>query len=147
MCANYLVRYCLAPRGCFVLWVFVHIDKVYLIRYNVYMKSIIKYQLENGKIPFDEWFKSLDNSLKAKVLKRVERLKLGLYGNHRNLKKGISELKFESGERIYFHEENDIIVLLLNAGNKTRQSNDIKTAESYLMDYKERTKQDEKHIS
>lgn len=104
------------------------------------MKTIIKYQLENGKIPFDEWFKSLDNSIKAKVLKRVQKLKIGLYGNHRNLKKGISELKFESGERIYFHEENDTIVLLLNAGNKTRQSNDIITAECYLMDYKERIK-------
>ncbi len=103
------------------------------------MKIVRKYKLPNGKIPFDEWFNSLDNSKKSKVLIRIERLKLGLYGAHRNLKLGISELKFESGERIYFFEENNTIVLLLNAGNKTRQSNDIKTAELYLNDYKERT--------
>ena len=102
------------------------------------MKEVIKYQLSNGKIPFDDWFCTLDKPLKAKVLIRIERLKLGLYGKYRNLKKGITELKFESGERIYFYEENDTIVLLLNAGNKTRQSNDIKTAELYLNDYKER---------
>ncbi len=59
-----------------------------------------------------------------------------LYGNYRNLKKGISELKFTSGERIYFYEDKNTIVLLLNAGNKQRQSNDIKTAQIYLEDYK-----------
>ena len=104
------------------------------------MKQIIKYRLSNGKIPFDDWFSELDKSVKAKILIRIERLKIGLYGKHRNLKKGITELKFESGERIYFYEENDTIVLLLNGGGKTRQSNDIKTAENFLDDYKERNK-------
>ena len=104
------------------------------------MKTVIKYQLENGRIPFDEWFIELDNSAKAKVLVRIERLKSGLYGKHRNLKKGISELKFESGERIYFSEENNTIIILLTAGSKKRQSDDIKTAGLYLEDYKERSR-------
>ena len=104
------------------------------------MKKILKYQLSNGKIPFDDWINNLDKPVKAKVLIRIEKLKIGLYGKHRNLKKGISELKFESGDRIYFYEENNTIVLLLNAGNKTRQSNDIKIAEVYLSDYQERKK-------
>lgn len=108
------------------------------------MKKVIKYQLSNGKIPFDDWIYSLDKPIRAKVLIRIERLKIGLYGKYRNLKKGIAELKFESGERIYFHEENDTIVILLNAGNKTRQSSDIKTAEMYLEDYKERTYKNDK---
>ncbi len=100
------------------------------------MKTILKYQLPNGKIPYDEWFCNLDKSIQAKVLVRIERLKIGLYGNYRNLKKGISELKFISGERIYFYEDENTIILLLNAGNKQRQSNDIKTAQIYLEDYK-----------
>ncbi|GEM_PF-1222507 len=103
------------------------------------MKNILKYQLENGKIPFDDWMNNLDKSLKVKVLVRLGRLKFGLYGKCRNLKKGLSELKFESGERIYFHEENNTIILLINAGNKQRQSKDIETAEKYLKDYKERS--------
>lgn len=99
------------------------------------MKTILKYQLPNGKIPFDEWLLCLDKSTCAKVLIRIERLKIGLYGNYRNLNKGISELKFTSGERIYFSEEKNTIIILLNAGNKKRQSNDIKLAQEYLKDY------------
>ena len=57
-----------------------------------------------------------------------------------NLKKGICELKFETGERIYFSEENNTIVILLTAGNKKRQFDDVKTAELYLEDYKGRNK-------
>lgn len=98
------------------------------------------YQLINGKVPFDEWLNRLDKPKKAMVLIRLERLKSGLYGNYRNLKKGISELKFNSGERIYFYEDNGQIIILLTAGNKQRQDNDIKIAESYLLDYKERFK-------
>ena len=108
------------------------------MRYTNSMKTILKYQLANGKIPFDEWFNSLDNSQKAKILIRLDRLRFGLYGTYRNLKKGVSELKFSTGERIYFAEENNTIIILLTAGNKQRQSNDIKTAEQYLQDYKER---------
>lgn len=100
------------------------------------MKTILKYQLENGKIPFDEWFNKLDNLIKAKVLVRIERLKRGLYGQ------GILELKLVSGERIYFTEENNMIILLLTAGNKQRQENDIKTAELYFQNYKERSNND-----
>lgn len=106
------------------------------------MKQVIKYQLPNGKIPFDDWISNLDKSVKVKVLIRIERLKIGLYGKHRNLKRGITELKFESGERIYFYDDNNTIILLLNAGGKKRQDNDIKTAEMYLEDYKERTNND-----
>lgn len=104
------------------------------------MKQIVKYQLINGKIPFDDWFKELDKSKQAKVLIRLERLKLGLYGQTRNLKRGITELKFDSGERIYIYETQSIIILLLTAGNKQRQSKDIERAEQYLSDYLERIK-------
>ena len=71
------------------------------------MKKIIKYQLPNGKIPFDDWFYSLDKTKKAEVIIRLERCKLGLLGKHRNLTKGITELKFFSGERIYISQRND----------------------------------------
>ena len=107
------------------------------------MKKIIKYQLPNGKIPFDEWFCDLDKTKKAEVLIRLERCKIGLLGQHRNLSKGITELKFHSGERIYICEKHDIIIILLNAGGKKRQSNDIANAEKYLQDYNERNSNDD----
>ena len=102
------------------------------------MKTILKYQLPNGKIPYDEWLNRLDNSQKAKVLVRIERLKLGLYGNYKMLSEGLKELKFDSGLRIYFYEENDVIVILLNGGGKQRQSKDIELAKKYMQDYKNR---------
>ena len=61
-----------------------------------------------------------------------------MYGNIKKLKKGIAELKFDSGERVYFYEENQTIIILLTAGNKQRQSKDINNAEMYLSDYIER---------
>ena len=106
------------------------------------MKTIIKYQLSNGKIPFDEWFENLDKSVKIEVLLRLERVKIGLYGNSRNLPKGISELKFSNGNRIYFAEKGKVLIILLTAGNKTRQNNDIKNAEIYFTDFLERDKND-----
>lgn len=48
------------------------------------MKTICTYKLPNGKIPFIEWLNNLDKTKKAKVLVRLERLKLGLYGSHKN---------------------------------------------------------------
>ncbi len=100
------------------------------------MKTICKYQLPNGKIPYDEWLNKLDNSQKAKVLVRIERLKLGLYGNCKTISGELKELKFDSGLRIYFYEENDVIVILLNGGGKQRQSKDIELAKKYMQDYK-----------
>lgn len=107
------------------------------------MKRIIKYKLPNGKIPFDEWFKTLDKPVKVEVLVRLERVKVGLYGNLRNLSKGISELKFSNGNRIYFAEKNELLVILLTGGNKQRQNNDIKQAEKYFNDFLERDKNEQ----
>lgn len=69
---------------------------------------------------------------------RIEHLKAGLYGQYRILKNGVFELKFVSGERIYFAEDNNMIILLLTGGNKQRQEKDIKTAELYIKNYRER---------
>jgi putative addiction module killer protein len=59
-------------------------------------------------------------------------LSLGLYGDFKTLAPGLKELKFSNGLRIYFTEMDEKIVLLLIAGNKSRQSDDIKKALIYL---------------
>ena len=61
-----------------------------------------------------------------------------MYGNYKMLSEGLKELKFDSGLRIYFYEENDVIVILLNGGGKQRQSKDIELAKKYMQDYKNR---------
>lgn len=104
-------------------------------------KIIKKYIASNGKCPFDEWYSKLDKFVKNSVAIRLIRISSNLYGKHRNLSDGITELKFDNGLRIYFAEENNEIILLLLGGNKQRQSNDIKKAQEYLKDYQERVKE------
>lgn len=101
-------------------------------------KLIKKYVKENGKIPFDEWYYKLDKFIRNTIAIRITRATKNLYGKHRNLANGITELKFDNGLRLYFTEINNEILLLLLGGNKQRQSNDIKNAQEYLKDYHER---------
>ena len=95
-------------------------------------KHLIYYKDANDKSPFLEWYNSLDNSPKATVIKRLQKVERGLYGKVRNLKQGLIELKFESGLRIYFVEEGDKIVILLYGGGKDSQNKDIKKAYEYI---------------
>ena len=99
-------------------------------------KQLIYYKDNNGKTPFLEWYNSLDNSPKALIIKRLQKVERGLYGKTRNLKQGLIELKFESGLRIYLIEEGNKIVILLCGGGKNNQDKDIKKAYEYIEDLK-----------
>jgi putative addiction module killer protein len=97
------------------------------------------YQTETGKKPYEDWFKKLDKTQKSKVLFRLEKTSKGNYGHYKGLPGGVIELKFREGTRIYFAEIENIIILLLLGGGKTRQSDDIRKAQEYLQDYKQRS--------
>ena len=102
------------------------------------VKEIIYYQTTDNKIPYLEWYKSLDNSLRLVVDKRLSKVERGLFGNNRRLSENLYELKFDNGLRIYYTEIQNIIVLLFTGGNKSKQSKDIEIATKYLNDYNER---------
>ena len=102
------------------------------------MKEIIYYQTNDNKVPYLEWYNSLDKSLRLIVDKRLSKFERGLYGNNRRLSEELYELKFDNGLRIYYTEINNTIVLLFTGGNKSKQSKDIETATKYLNDYNER---------
>ncbi len=104
------------------------------------MKEILFYQTCDDKIPYIEWYKKLDKSLKLQVDKRLSKVERGLYGDYKRLSEELYELRFANGLRIYFSEKNNIIVLLLTGGNKTRQNKDIELAQKYLNEYNERIK-------
>ena len=53
-------------------------------------------------------------------------------------KKQVWRFTFGSGYRIYFTEQDEIIVLLLCAGDKSTQSKDIQKAKMYLKELNER---------
>ena len=115
---------------------------MWFLDYNVSMKEILTYKTSSGKCPFDEWFYKLDKSTQARIEKRLERVEEGNYGDYKILDKDISELRFKfgSGYRIYFAEANNVIIILLCAGDKSTQTDDIKKAKKYLNDLIERTK-------
>ena len=56
------------------------------------------------------------------------------FGDFKKIDNELSELRFNfgSGYRIYYTEVDNIVVLLLNAGDKKLQSNDILKAKEYL---------------
>ena len=104
------------------------------------MKEIIYYQCENGKIPYPEWYKALDKSLRITVDKRISKIERDLYGDYKKLAENLFEFRFSNGLRIYFTERNNTIVLLLNGGNKSRQNKDIELAKSYVDEFNKRMK-------
>lgn len=102
------------------------------------MKEIIYYQTLENKVPYLEWYSSLDKSLKLIVDKRLSKVERGLYGNSKRLSEKLYELKFDNGLRIYYTEVENTIVLLFTGGNKSKQSKDIETATKYLNEYNSR---------
>jgi putative addiction module killer protein len=80
---------------------------------------------------FDSWLSALaDQRAVAKIVSRVERLGLGNPGDVKPVGEGISEMRlaYGPGYRIYYKQTGKTIVLILCAGDKSTQDNDIKRA-------------------
>ena len=103
------------------------------------MKEIKFFKLENGKEPVKEWLLKLDTSVRVKVIKRIERMYDDNFGDYKQISSNLFELRlqFGKGYRIYYTIENNVIVLLLNAGDKSKQQKDIEVAKTYLKIYKD----------
>jgi len=100
--------------------------------------EISKYQLDDGKVPFDLWFNKLkDMRAKAKILVRLKRVELGNFGDCKSLGEGVYELRVTEGQayRVYYGLKGNELVLLLCGGNKSTQQKDIKLAKQYWSNY------------
>lgn len=101
------------------------------------------YETATGKCPFENWIKNLKEiHTRAKILTRLDRLKLGNFGDCKNLEDGVSELRIHYGPgiRIYYAKTGNKIILLLCGGDKSSQNRDIVKAKDYLKDYQSREK-------
>ena len=106
-------------------------------------KEVKEYLAENGRSPFREWIVSLkDMKTRAGIRMRVNRLRLGSFGDCRFLGNGVYELKidFGPGYRIYLGRESDVILILLCGGDKKTQKKDIVKAKQLWQDYVRRRK-------
>ncbi len=103
-------------------------------------KNVIVYHDAAGNEPFTDWLNSLrDPTTRRRILKRLLRLEQGHYGDYKPVRAGVNELRFffGAGYRVYFAEDGDTIVVLLNGGDKDSQSRDIQQALTYWQEYKE----------
>lgn len=99
----------------------------------------MKYTLRQTK-QFKKWLeKTIDRSVKIRVLARLERVKNGNFGDVEKITDDLSELRFHfgSGPRIYYTISGNTIVILLYGGTKAKQSADIKKAIKLLNDLEE----------
>ncbi|CAK6509962.1 type II toxin-antitoxin system RelE/ParE family toxin [Rickettsia helvetica] len=93
-------------------------------------KQIQFFITENGKSYIKDWLEKLDIKTHSRILNRLVQLEYGIYGDYKQIKGRLYELRFFFGKgyRIYFTEKDNKIILLLNAGNKDIQGKDIKKA-------------------
>ena len=94
-------------------------------------REIRKLELENGRVPFDDWFEFLgDLRIQAAVDARLAPVRAGNFGDHRSVGAGVFELRINMGPglRIYYGEGRKQLVILLGGGDKTTQTRDINRA-------------------
>lgn len=103
--------------------------------------TINEYTDANGKSPYAQWLDDLrDAKAKAKIMMRVDKMELGLFGDVEPIGEGLSELRihYGPGYRVYFGKEGNTVYLLLCGGDKSSQAKDIKNAKEYWKDHKRR---------
>ena len=69
---------------------------------------------ENGNEPFMDWLNALkDARTRARIRRRLDRVRLGNLGDYQSVGEGVYELRlfFGPGYRIYFGERDDTITL------------------------------------
>ena len=103
---------------------------------------IVHYVTEEGIDYFDRWMRRQPPQLRARVQTRIDRIRLGNFGDHRSLGSGVYELRlnFGAGYRIYYGRDGADIVVLLAAGAKNRQSRDISLAKDLWVAYRLETR-------
>jgi putative addiction module killer protein len=101
--------------------------------------EIREYLRLDGSCPFRNWLRSLnDINARAKIRVRINRVRLGNFGDCKSVGSGVSEFRIDYGPgyRIYFGRAGEKLVMLLWGGSKKNQEKDIKLAKEYWHDYK-----------
>jgi putative addiction module killer protein len=111
------------------------------------MFEIRHYLLADGRDIFADWLRKLrDQKAKIAVIRRVNRMEFGNFGDHKFLRDGVSQLRIDVGPgyRISYAIAGKTIVLLLCAGDKGTQGADIERACALWQDWQARRPEGEK---
>ena len=97
------------------------------------------YETQDGRTPFKEWLEKLDGTQKRAVQRRLRAIEENdHFGDRKNLRGGLHELKFRQVVRIYFTEVGGEVVLFLGGSGKRDQSREIEKARERFKDFKRR---------
>jgi putative addiction module killer protein len=94
----------------------------------------IKHFEKNGHDLIREWLMEMrDKRARATVLRRMDRLASGNFGDHGYRRDGVWELRIDVGPgyRVYYGMCHQAIILLLCGGDKRKQQADICRAVDY----------------
>ena len=89
---------------------------------------------------FKTWLKNLkDRRAVIKIVARIRRIELGNLGDVKPVGENVSEMRihYGPGYRIYFTRQGNRIIILLSAGTKKTQTQDIKAAMKMANEIKE----------
>lgn len=102
--------------------------------------TIETYTTSSGNKPFNKWRDKLDTNVRAIIRTRLDRVKLGNFGDCTIIKggEGVWELRIDEGPgyRIYLGKIGATIVVLLIGGSKGSQDRDIEKAKRYWRECK-----------
>lgn len=105
------------------------------------MYEIRHYVAADGCDIVQLWLKELrDNLAKMAVVKRLNRVERGNFGDHKFCREGVWELRVDVGPgyRVYYAIAGKQLVMLLCGGSKGSQQADITRACSYWKDWQNR---------
>ena len=93
---------------------------------------------EGRSTPFLEWLRSLKDGRAVGIVRaRLNRIRLGNFGDCKSVGGGVHELRidFGPGYRVYYGRDGSLVVVLPCGGNKGTQARDIVTAQAYWREY------------
>ena len=85
--------------------------------------------------PFSDWLSSWKDARAVGIVRaRLNRIRLGNFGDCKSVGGGVEELRvdFGPGYRVYYGREGSLVVILLGGGTKRTQARDILRAQKML---------------
>jgi len=103
--------------------------------------EVRRYRTSDGKVVLSDWLSSLrDAKARITIDRRIIRMELGNFVDHKFCRDGVWELRIDVGPgyRVYYALAGKTVMLLLSGDDKRTQDADISRAEEYWRDWQGR---------
>jgi putative addiction module killer protein len=94
----------------------------------------MRYELRSTEV-FERWLSRIkDRETHARIVRRIDKLTIGAFGDCKALDSGLFELRmfFGPGYRVYYTVRGKEIIFLLAGGSKSTQTKDIAKAAALM---------------